>query len=694
MFGKKKQTKLSDPFFARIEQSELNLEDGVIHELAESSGLTESWPNVSLSGLQKFAAGLVNDVVRAGGHDVRLGNVVYFITNEKGRAEPTGLSWERATLTAGFENIVVSTADHIFNDTDIRQDEDMSYDIIVAALQPLLDAAVSDGSLSQDDLPVLPTEDQFRQARETGEVLAVEPSKFQRPAMDTASVLETSVTENPKAMVIPQMEKQVPEIETQADSAMTNTQIESPRTQESISDSEQTQKLIDRVNLVPSTFEVSDVKSDLPAESVDYVQSRLNADRVKANAFLEDTSTIYTQKIRQAMTELLQKQQLKTKATVDEMRETDVTQTVDTQLKSERVTEFETRYAQRHQARETDYHTAVTDENMRHETTLTSLKSNYVNDLEALKVSVSQELDHWYLERSKVLQNNLQATVDDQVSEAKVQAYEITVTSLKALRDELLAQNTKSLMTMQQKLEEDINTNRGQYQEAHEKALISATQLESAKTHFNNLSDLEKQIQVLKQSNTQLEQQLKLKEGGGNDELVQLRQQLNNLQATSTSPDQTNQQLMTLLAAQMKQPQVVQKKARGWQSTVIGLLAVLAIGGVGFGGYAMAQQKNDTSAQSSKTVSASSHNEGNATVTLAPESKATTSSSQSSSTSRSSNSSSQANSSSTLADRYHVGENVEATINGQMVTTPVVSVQDKTITVHHDGYDYVVPFDN
>jgi len=86
-----------------------------------------SFINLSLAGLQQFAAGLVNDVVRAGDHDVRLGNIVYFITNEKGRAEPTGLSWERATLTAGFENIVVSTADHIFNDTEIRQDEDMTY---------------------------------------------------------------------------------------------------------------------------------------------------------------------------------------------------------------------------------------------------------------------------------------------------------------------------------------------------------------------------------------------------------------------------------------------------------------------------------------------------------------------------------------------------------------------------------------
>lgn len=54
----------------------------------------------------------------------------------------------------------------------------------------------------------------------------------------------------------------------------------------------------------------------------------------------------------------------------------------------------------------------------------------------------------------------------------------------------------------------------------------------------------------------------------------------------------------------------------------------------------------------------------------------------------------QASSSSTLADRYHIGEEVQATINGQTVAAKIVSVQDKTITVHHDGYDYVVPFDN
>ncbi|TDV87959.1 hypothetical protein C7818_1214 [Leuconostoc mesenteroides] len=709
MFGKKKQTSIGDPFFARVEQTEINLNDEVIQDLAEKSGVSESWPNVSLSGLQQFAAGLVNDVVRAGDHDVRLGNVVYFITNEKGRAEPTGLSWERATLTAGFENIVVSTADHIFNDTEIRQDEDMTYDIIVDALQPLMDAVLADGSLSSDDLPDLPSEEQFRQARETGEVLTVEPKKFQRTTIEDKPPVVQAVENETSAQSQEKGVKTVPDIPRIVDQPKQPSTAETVKpivravvpTQDNsegvMTENDPTQKLIDRVNLSPNAFEISDVKADLPAEHPDYVVSRLNADKAKANDFLNDTSNIYTQKIRKAMSDLLKQQQAKTKAAVEQLRDTNVSETVDAQMKEERATEFETRYAQAHQAREAGYRTAVEDENTRHDNTLKTLKSDFVSDLEALKVSVNQELDNWFIERSKDLQSNLQATVDDQVSEVTSQAQTETLTSLKALRDELLAQNTRSLLDMHQKLGEDISNKRAQYQSEHEKAMISATELESAKTHAGSLSELEQQVQILKQTNLNLEQQLKSKDAVNNDEVSQLRQQLQMLQNApkTSSHDETNQQLMTLLAAQIKQPQVEQKKTSAWQSAAIGVLAVLAIGGAGFGGYAMAQHKTDATAQSSKAVSASSHNEGNATVTLAPElSEAGSSSKVSASSSQSSSSSSQANTSSTLADRYHVGEDVDATINGQTVTAKVVSVQDKTITVHHDGYDYVVPFDN
>lgn len=703
MFWKKKQTSIGEPFFARVEQTEIDLNDEVIQDLAEKSGVSESWPNVSLSGLQQFAAGLVNDVVRAGDHDLRLGHVVYFTTNEKGRAEPTGLSWEKATLTAGFENIVVSTADHIFNDTEIRQDEEMTYDIIVEALQPLMDAVIADGTLSSDDLPVYPSEEQFRKARETGEVLTVEPNKFHRTTIEVKPPLAQAV-ENEKAVPIsPDVAKKAeqPKLPSTDDTTKPNVKTVVPTQDKSagiMNESDPTQKLIDHVNLVPSAFELSDVKPDLPAEHPDYVVSRLNADKAKANDFLNDTSNIYTQKIRKAMSDLLKQQQAKTKAAVEQLRDTNVAETVDAQMKAERATEFETRYAQAHQAREAGYRTAVEDENARHDQTLKTLKSDFVSDLEALKVSVNQELDNWFIERSKDLQSNLQATVADQVSEVTSQAQTETLTSLKALRDELLAQNTQSLLDMHQKLEEDISNKRTQYQSEHEKAMISATELESAKTHAGNLSELEQQVQILKQTNLNLEQQLKGKDAVNHDEVSQLKQQLQMLQNApkAQTHDDTNQQLMTLLATQMKQPPVEQKKTSGWQSAVIGVLAVLAIGGAGLGGYAIAQHKTDTTAQSSKSVSASSHNAGNATVSLAPSSSDANSASKvsASSSSQSSVSSSQASSSSTLADRYHIGEEVQATINGQTVTAKVVSVQDKTITVHHDGYDYVVPFDN
>lgn len=707
MFGKKKQTSIGDPFFARIEQTEIDLNDEVIKDLAEKSGVSESWPNVSLSRLQQFAAGLVNDVVRAGDHDVRLGNVVYFITNEKGRAEPTGLSWERATLTVGFENIVVSTADHIFNDTEIRQDEDMTYDIIVEALQPLMDAVLADGSLSSDDLPDLPSEEQFRQARETGEVLTVEPNKFQRTTIEVKPVVqavdnETSDQSQEKVVkTVPAIPKIVEQPKQPSTSEIVKPTIQAvvptqDNPEEFMGESDPTQKLIDRVNLVANAFEMSDVKPDLPAEHPDYVVSRLNADKAKANDFLNDSSNIYTQKIRKAMSDLLKQQQAKAKAAVEQLRDTNVADTVDAQMKEERATEFETRYGQAHQAREAGYRADVEDENTRHDHTLKTLKSDFVSDLEALKVSVNQELDNWFIERSKNLQSNLQATVNDQVSEVTSQAQTETLTSLKTLRDELLAQNTQSLLDMHQKLEEDISNKRAQYQSEHEKAMISATELESAKTHAGNLSELEQQVQILKQTNLNLEQQLKGKDAANNDEISQLRQQvqmLENLPKT-TPHDETNQQLMTLLATQMKQPQSEPKpvKGKGWQTAAIGVLAALAIGGAGFGGYTMAQHKTDATAQSSKADSASSHNEGNATVTIASE--LTEASSSSKVSTSSSQSSSQANSSSTLAERYHVGEDVSATINSQTVSAKVVSVQDNTITVHHDGYDYVVPFDN
>ncbi|MSB65630.1 hypothetical protein [Leuconostoc lactis] len=698
MFGRKKQKRVEESFFARIEQSELSLGDTVIKETAEQTGVFESWPNVSLAGLQAFATALVNDVVRAGDHDIRLGNVAYFTTNEKGRASPTGLSWEKAILNAGFENIVVSTAEHIFNDIEIRQEEDMTYEIIIEAFHPLMDAAVDNGNLSQDDLPVLPTEEEFRQARETGEVLTVEPKKFQQSKLENVSTVDEVVPTTNDEQHLPATEP-TSLLEPSINESFTQESRQTPVTASVATDlGEQTsepdpvpmtgkdnalQLLIDRVNLSLKSFELTDVSPDLPAEDRNYVFSRLNADKIKANSFLNETSNIYTQKIRKQMADLLKQQQAKAQASIAKLRETDVSDTVRARMDAERASEYASRYTMAHQAREAGYRATVADEDARHENTLKSLKNSYVSDLEALKVSVNQELDNWFIERSKELLGNLQTTVENQVAEVQEQSQAESVTSLKALRDELLAQNSQSLVEMQQKLDEDINGKRAQYQEAHEKAVISATQLESAKTHTNNLSDLEQQIQVLKQSNLALGEQLKGEHHVENSELTQLRDQIQALQsaAKDTRHNESNQQLMSLLTTQMQPQPLPVKKGNPWQKALIGVLTVVAISSAGFSGYVMAKHHVDAGL-------------GNTTVTVSPKSSVSPSVNDSASSSTAPAANNQSANTTVLTDRYHVGEDIQATINGKLVTAKVVSIQDKTITVYHDGYNYVVPIDN
>ncbi|WP_014324761.1 hypothetical protein [Leuconostoc mesenteroides] len=54
MFGKKKQTSIGDPFFARVEQTEIDLNDEVIQDLAEKSGVSESWPTGRMCHCQGY----------------------------------------------------------------------------------------------------------------------------------------------------------------------------------------------------------------------------------------------------------------------------------------------------------------------------------------------------------------------------------------------------------------------------------------------------------------------------------------------------------------------------------------------------------------------------------------------------------------------------------------------------------------
>ena len=133
----KKKNKIDDQYFARVEDSQIDWDNALIQEIVARVGgrMTETWPNVQLNDLQAFLSAVGQDVARASNRDVRVGTITYFEKDSKGKDEPNGLSWEDAIITAKFENIVVSTADHIFNSPAVRQDETADYDAITSSLK-------------------------------------------------------------------------------------------------------------------------------------------------------------------------------------------------------------------------------------------------------------------------------------------------------------------------------------------------------------------------------------------------------------------------------------------------------------------------------------------------------------------------------------------------------------------------------
>ncbi|MGR8808960.1 hypothetical protein [Leuconostoc citreum] len=695
MFNRKKKANIDEPYFARIDNDALDFDQEIFQKTAENAGgFVETYPNVSLKDLQTFLAQVTNDVVRAGNQDLRLGTITYLTQDDKGHVEPTGLSWDDAILTAEFENIVVSTANHVFNDESIRQDETIDYEMIEDALQPLINAALMSTSLTDQDMPLLPGPEAYQQARELGETITIEATRFQRvvPQQKVAEVPQlekppVSVEETPRvpdvAAVAGQVASQNASSKTTDDS--TNEASQSP---DEINFAFE-QQLIDQIDIQPIALPIQGETKVLPAESENYVQSRLNADKEKANRFLNDTSLLYTQKVRKALSEYLKQEQSKLADEVTALQQTDVMSSVEAQLAGERPEEFETRYTMRKDAREAGYQAELSEENQRHEQKVSSLKADYVRDLEELKVSVNQELDDWYLKRTQTVKQSVEHTLARQINDKQAQAKESLITGLKTLRDELLTEHSHSMIALQEQLSQDIEKKRQMYKQEHDEAMLQATKLASAKAQSAHLGELQDQINALEANNRELTNALKAQTQKAEQALKALNEENQSLQASSSklkqladlnqtanhaSNDQVNQQLMDLLTAQLKANKEAQKttdvsetkRSGALSAFAVGSLVALVMGGTAFGAYSYGHQNGTGRVATSKSTSTSS----SSTLDLG--------------------SASQSSTSQTLAKRYHVGDEVKAMIDGQQVTAKVSGVENNLLKLSYNGKDYQV----
>lgn len=707
MFGfKKKKQTVSHQYFARIEQGSLDFEQGNLQEIADNTGsFSDDWPNVSLQDLQDFLSRATNDVVRAGGHDLHLQRISYMHLNEKGQSEPTGLSWETVLIDAGFENFVVSTADQILNDVEVRQDEEMTFDIIMTALTNLQDAALSYTDLTLEDMPTLPTEEAYREAQETGERLAVQPMRFNQftvvtPNESVISDTEESTTTDQESEIDNTFEPKATVSEPEAnvngsdlsDAPQFAHRDSHIKDQSEVNDQARTptQKMVDNVDLQTPLFIITGETRSLPADNENYVVASLNLEKQKANDFLTETSNVLTREVQSKLANILKERQSVFLEKLDVIQNTDVQSAVTNQLDSERQDEYQARFNQRKTAREAGFQADIAAENDRHQQTLASLKNTYVEDLENLKTSVTQELDNWYLQRSQALTDDLTQQLNDRVASAQKEFETVTLAELTEVSNKLVADNTKSLREMHEKLTNDLDDKRQKFEKEHLATLEQMTRLTSIQNEAKNIDVLEKQIQTLKQANLDLEQRLKAKETEQieNAALIEIRHQLAQLQTQpTTKSDQLNDQLVSLLTQQMAS-QNSSKSSSVWKKIAIGSLLVLALGGVGAGSYALAVQQHAQTTKNAQFNSTSTAPVKSAAILPQASSTQTSSVKQDNSSSDSSSSTNQDN---TLNSRFHTGDQVNVVINGKKVTAPVTGVSEKSITVKYDGFDYVVP---
>lgn len=707
MFGfKKKKQTVSHQYFARIEQGSLDFEQGNLQEIADNTGsFSDDWPNVSLQDLQDFLSRATNDVVRAGGHELHLQQISYMHLNEKGQSEPTGLSWETVVIDAGFENFVVSTADQILNDVEVRQDEEMTFDIIMTALTNLQDAALSYTDLTLEDMPALPTEEAYREAQETGERLAVQPMRFNQftvvtPNESVISDTEESTTTDQESEIDNTFEPKATVSEPEAnvngsdlsDAPQFAHRDSHIKDQSEVNDQARTptQKMVDNIDLQTPLFIITGETRSLPADNENYVVASLNLEKQKANDFLTETSNVLTREVQSKLANILKERQSVFLEKLDVIQNTDVQSAVTNQLDSERQDEYQARFNQRKTAREAGFQADIAAENDRHQQTLASLKNTYVEDLENLKTSVTQELDNWYLQRSQALTDDLTQQLNDRVASAQKEFETVTLAELTEVSNKLVADNTKSLREMHEKLTNDLDDKRQKFEKEHLATLEQMTRLTSIQNEAKNIDVLEKQIQTLKQANLDLEQRLKAKETEQieNAALIEIRHQLAQLQTQpTTKSDQLNDQLVSLLTQQMAS-QNSSKSSSVWKKIAIGSLLVLALGGVGAGSYALAVQQHAQTTKNAQFNSTSTAPVKSAAILPQASSTQTSSVKQDNSSSDSSSSTNQDN---TLNSRFHTGDQVNVVINGKKVTAPVTGVSEKSITVKYDGYDYDVP---
>lgn len=645
-------TPVEDDYFARFTDRVFDPDaDEIVSNIVNDlDGLVDSFPAISLANLKQLTESINNDIVNQTGKLFSLGTVEFLkIDPDSGKVVETGLEWTDATISVGSENFVVETLKSIFNSESTRMNDEINFSELANGTTELVQAAKKYASMNDADLPSIPTESEYDEAVRKNVSLKIVSQKFVQKEPDT-----DPNNDKPKYDDQPQQvpsSSSAPSTQNVASSALADSlgnaqsfnlaqataagtasgedtvheETKKPKSgyipvQDKHQRSLSAYQLLNAVQINVPQFKLNEnVGKVRSPEQDNYVAAVLNNEMDQANTFLKETGKAFTDAIKASVSQTLQRAETQRSNKINELKSVDSTELIAQKLNRDLSKKYDQKLIDASNQAEITKEAAIEAENKRHDEELARIESNYQANLSNLALTVKDDKEAEYSRLLPVQQSEWRDNQDKEIA-AFLDNFDVQVSAkIRKFINDKHAEASNEMKEAFADLTNQLTSKRSSLVKEHQEALNAKQKADEAYTNREEVQNMEQKNENLRNTQRQMianhTQDLSKKD----EEIAKLKDQLdvaNESKATSddalkhlqdaakTSSEvlaaiperllnggvqnSTSADFQKLLAVLENQNQP--KKSNGWRNAFIGLVATLALGSAGVGGFAYTQQ--------------------------------------------------------------------------------------------------------
>lgn len=527
---KKGKLSFEDEFFASFQSNEIDFNSDVFVEaFASTEQLVDTFPLATLSDLKELTESLKQLTIQAHSKPISLGDIGFMQRNaDTGKIVETGIIWYDASVGMDFTNFVITTLESIYNNSDIRFDDDIEFVDIQQSAQQLIAAAETFAQFSGGEMPELPPESAYDAALKGNRKIVLRESKIVEAPVNVTVGLPDEASETTTKAPGPVNGSEAFPVANSAASfpaQQRSSGEESSKKAESNSDTNKVPKKDKPVNKRTKTDaphgsrldvilgQLSDLHIKTPkfktkqieAKSVDpasseYIDSMLNVELLEANEFLEASANAYKTTIGQSIAGQIKNIQVKQSEKIAKLRSIDTTKEISTSVKNALDKKFQHILSESLENAHSEHDRLIEEEEIRHKQRLQEIEANLIMNTDSIR-------------KSNALDKNREMTIeiDKRISEAKKaqdeeiknlnkefdnKAHLAVESQLRKLVNEAASQLAQNFA----KLEKQLTDKRKQLVEEHTAALKEVTEAKKVELQQKDVEKLEGDVTTLTQT--------------------------------------------------------------------------------------------------------------------------------------------------------------------------------------------------